>query len=80
MTKDDAVAGDPLARAAGCFSEAEMAALLKVRIPTLRNWRSRRSGPPYATLGNQTLYPIERAREYIARLSTQKRVKRRKPA
>lgn len=56
-----------LARELGCFTESEIAALAKVEISTLRNWRSRRSGPPFTTLGNVTLYPIEGSREWITK-------------
>lgn len=54
-----------LARELGCFTEEDLAALTKTEISTLRNWRSRRFGPPYVTLGNVTLYPIEGGKEWI---------------
>ena len=54
-----------LARELGCWVEDEMATLGKVEIPTLRNWRARRIGPPFVTLGNVVLYPIASSREWL---------------
>lgn len=40
----------------GLATEAEVAEALAVKIETLRNWRSRRIGPPFMTGGKQPLY------------------------
>ena len=56
-----------LARELDCFTEDDVAALAGVEVATVRNWRSRRYGPPYITLGNQTLYPIQPGKDWIAR-------------
>ena len=56
-----------LAREVGCFTEEELAALTKTETSTLRNWRTRRHGPPFVVLGNVTLYPIEGARDWLAK-------------
>ena len=58
-----------LARELGCFTEDDLAALTKTEISTLRNWRSRRFGPPFVTLGNVTLYPIAGSRTWIEKNS-----------
>lgn len=56
-----------LAREVGCFDEGDLAALTKTEITTLRNWRSRRFGPPFVVLGNSVLYPIGATQEWIAK-------------
>ena len=56
-----------LARELGCFTEEEMGALTRCEIDTLRNWRSRRFGPPWCSLGNSILYPIEAGKEWISK-------------
>jgi hypothetical protein len=56
-----------LARELDCFTEDDLAALTKTEISTLRNWRSRRFGPPFCTLGNVVLYPIQGSREWISK-------------
>jgi hypothetical protein len=54
-----------IARELGCLVEDEMATLGRVEIATLRNWRSRRVGPPFVVLGNTVLYPITSSRQWI---------------
>jgi hypothetical protein len=56
-----------LARELGCLTEDDLAALTKTEISTLRNWRSRRFGPPFCTLGNVVLYPIQGSRDWITK-------------
>jgi hypothetical protein len=38
------------------LSEEKFAAELGVSIRTLRNWRQRRSGPPFVTIGKKIVY------------------------
>jgi hypothetical protein len=38
------------------LSEERFAAELGVSIRTLRNWRQRRTGPPFATIGKKIVY------------------------
>jgi len=54
-----------LARELDCFTEDDLAGLTRTEHSTLRNWRSRRFGPPFVTLGNVTLYPISAAKGWI---------------
>lgn len=56
-----------LARELDCFTESDIAALAGVEVATVRNWRSRRYGPPFITLGNETLYPIAAGKEWIGK-------------
>jgi hypothetical protein len=56
-----------LARELDCMLEDDIATLARAEIATLRNWRSRRVGPPFVVLGNVVLYPIASSREWIAR-------------
>jgi hypothetical protein len=41
------------------WTEAELAAYLRVKPITLRNWRWRRVGPPYIKAGGRVLYDPE---------------------
>jgi hypothetical protein len=46
--------------------EPETASLLGVEVGTLRNWRAKDAGPPYARIGNVVLYPVPGLRQYVA--------------
>jgi hypothetical protein len=56
-----------LARELDCYLEEDVAALTRTEPATPRNWRSRRYGPPYLTLGNVVLYPRSAFRDWINR-------------
>ena len=50
----------------GFLPEHQVAGLLGVEIQTLRNWRSKNSGPPYSRAGAVMLYPLDGLRSWIA--------------
>lgn len=45
--------------------EHEVASLLGVEIATLRNWRSKRSGPAYSRPGGTIFYPVASLRKWV---------------
>jgi hypothetical protein len=50
----------------GLLDEAEVCALLNMKLVSLRNQRHRDQGPPWTRLGREVFYPIEKMRAYIA--------------
>ena len=38
----------------------------QVKTSTLANWRTKKSGPPFAKIGNAVLYPIDKLKEWEA--------------
>lgn len=46
------------------WTEKELAAYLRVKPITLRNWRWRRVGPPYIKAGGRVLYDPEAVYEW----------------
>lgn len=44
----------------------EVAALLRVRVSTLRAWRSRGKGPSYVKIGGRILYRRAVVEEYVS--------------
>jgi Helix-turn-helix domain len=54
-SKSDKSSPDDLA---GMFTPAELAAILKVSVGTLQNWRVKGVGPPYIKLGLENSAPV----------------------
>lgn len=50
----------------GYVTEESAAIVLDVKIPTLRNQRSKRIGPPFCKVGGTVLYPLDGLRRYLA--------------
>jgi hypothetical protein len=52
----------------GLVEEAEVAALLHMTLPSLRNQRARLpyKGPPYQKLGNKIFYPLDQLKKHLA--------------
>jgi hypothetical protein len=50
----------------GLAEEADVAALLNLTLPSLRNQRARGAGPPYQRVGRKVLYPLDKLRKYLA--------------
>ena len=46
--------------------EKDVAELRGVTVPTLRNERAKRKGPPYQKIGNRVVYPLKPLRAYLA--------------
>lgn len=55
-----------LALEVGCLTEDAMGELARVKPGTLKAWRKRGIGPPYAQVGNVPLYPVEAVRRWIS--------------
>jgi hypothetical protein len=54
----------------GYLTESQLAAELKAHTGlgttrTLRSWRSRRKGPPWASLGKKIVYPVDGFRAWL---------------
>jgi hypothetical protein len=50
----------------GFTHEDDAARILDVKVPTLRNWRSARRGPPFVRLNGRTVvYPLADLRAWI---------------
>jgi hypothetical protein len=45
--------------------ESDVAALLNMTLPSLRNQRAKGSGPPYQRIGRKVFYPIKSLRKYL---------------
>jgi hypothetical protein len=56
-----------LARDLDCLLEEDVSTLTDTEVGTVRNWRSRRFGPPFVALGNVILYPRADFRDWIAK-------------
>jgi Helix-turn-helix domain len=53
------------------YSEAQTAEILSVKVATLRNWRSRRKGPPFTKPnGDTTVYPAAALHRYLEERTT----------
>jgi hypothetical protein len=50
----------------GLIEEAEVAALLHMTLPSLRNQRARNQGPPYQRIGRKVFYPLDQLKKYLA--------------
>ena len=52
----------------GLLEEAEVAALLHMTLPSLRNQRARQpyQGPPYQRMGRKVFYPLDQLKKYLA--------------
>jgi hypothetical protein len=52
----------------GLLEEAEVAALLHMTLPSLRNQRARvpYKGPPYQRMGRKVFYPLDQLKKYLA--------------
>jgi hypothetical protein len=50
----------------GVAEETDVAALLHMTLPSLRNQRARGMGPPYTRIGRKVFYPIDKLRKYLA--------------
>lgn len=48
------------------LTPAEMAAIVKVPVKTLSNWRSIRKGPPFTKVVGQVRYPAASAAAWLA--------------
>jgi len=55
-----------LADSLDCFTEEDLAVLAKSKVETLRQWRSRGTGPRYCRFGDTFLYPREGVRDFLA--------------
>lgn len=51
----------------GLLEETEVAALLAMTIPSLRNQRARNQGPPFTRLGRRVFYPIRDLQAFLAK-------------
>ena len=58
------------------WTEDGFAKEIKKSERTLRNWRARKIGPPYATLGKTVIYPKPGGRDWVASLVRQPARKR----
>jgi hypothetical protein len=50
----------------GLLEQSEVAALLTMTIPSLRNQRARNQGPPFTRICRKVFYPVEGLRQYFA--------------
>ena len=50
----------------GLVEEAEVAALLQMTLPSLRNQRARNQGPPWVRMGRKIFYPLDKLRAFLA--------------
>lgn len=50
----------------GLLEEAEVAALLNMTLPSLRNQRARNQGPPYIRISRKVFYPLDKLRAHLA--------------
>lgn len=48
------------------LTPSEVAVLLRVRVSTLRAWRSRGKGPSYVKIGGRVLYRRSAVEQYVA--------------
>lgn len=55
----------------GYVTEESAAIVLDVKIPTLRNQRAKRTGPPFCKVGGTVLYPLDGLRKYLAQHTVQ---------
>jgi hypothetical protein len=55
-----------LKSALGVAEEADVAALLNLTLPSLRNQRARGMGPPFQRIGKRVFYPLAGLRKYLA--------------
>jgi hypothetical protein len=49
----------------GVLEESEVAALLNLTLPSLRNRRARHEGPPFQKIGKKVFYPLDKLRAYL---------------
>jgi excisionase family DNA binding protein len=47
------------------LTRTEVAALLKVSVPTLERWAAQGKGPPYAVLGRNVRYPAKWLSQWV---------------
>lgn len=50
----------------GLIEETEVASLLEMTLPSLRNQRARNQGPPFVRMGRKVFYPLDKLRAYLA--------------
>ena len=50
----------------GLAEEADVATLLNMTLPSLRNQRAKGKGPPYQRVGRKVFYPLDKLRKYLA--------------
>jgi hypothetical protein len=53
------------------WSEVELAKEIKKSLRTIRKWRQRKIGPPFAMVGKTPVYPQHGARDWLKSLERQ---------
>ena len=56
----------PTLRDLGFFEVEEVAAIVRTKTLTLRNWRTKKIGPPFTKVhGNRIVYPIDGLKQWL---------------